>query len=79
MDPDYCDRIEELMDWAQAWAQDLEEIYNKADVHSINTSKGDSLDVGVFSDNCKVKVFSFWRLQSWLIWAGESVQKANRL
>ena len=42
------------MDKAQAWSQDIEELYNKADVHSINTSKGDSLDVGVFS---KVTIF----------------------
>ena len=49
MDPDYCDGIEELMDGVQKWAQDIEEIYNKAEVHSINTSKGDSLEVGVFS------------------------------
>ena len=28
MDPDYCDRIDELMDRAQAWAQDIEEIYS---------------------------------------------------
>ena len=38
MDPDYCDRIEELMDRAQAWVQDIEEIHNKAEVHSINAS-----------------------------------------
>ena len=49
MDPDFCDRIVELMDGAHAWSQDIEEIYNKAEVHSINTSKGDSLEVGVFS------------------------------
>ena len=29
MDPAYSDRIEELMDREQAWAQDIEEIYNK--------------------------------------------------
>ena len=39
MDPVYCDRIGELMDDAQAWCQDIEELYNKAEVHSINTSK----------------------------------------
>ena len=47
------------MDKAQAWSQDIEELYNKADVHSINTSKGDAVDVGVFSDNSKVTVFEF--------------------
>ena len=49
MDPDYCDRIEVMLDRAQTWAQDNKELYNKADVHSINTSTGDAIDV--FSDN----------------------------
>ena len=51
MDPEYCDGIGDLMDRAQAWCLDIEELYNKAKVHSINTSKGDASDVGVFSDN----------------------------
>ena len=59
MDPEYCDQIGELMDDAQAWCQDIEELYNKAGVHSINTSKGDSVDVGIFSDNSKVTGFEF--------------------
>ena len=80
MDPAYSDRIEELMDREQAWAQDIEEIYNKAEVHSINTSKGDSMDVGVFSDNSKVTVFEFLEPAelAHLGW-GNSVQKANCL
>ena len=51
MDPKYCDRIGELMDRAQAWCHDIEELYNKAEVHSTNTSKGYASDVGIFSDN----------------------------
>ena len=30
---------------------DRERDFNKAEVHSINTSKGDTEDVGMFSDN----------------------------
>ena len=75
VDSGYCDRIKNLMDKAQAWAMDIEEIYNKAEIHSINTSKGDSLDVGVFSNNSKVTVFEFWNLQSLLTWDGEAVYK----
>ena len=59
MDPEYCDRIEYLMDKAQTWCQYIEELYNKAEVHSINTSKGDAADIGAFSDNPKVTVFEF--------------------
>ena len=80
MDPEYCDRIEDLMDRAQAWPQDIEELYNKAEVHSINTSKGDAADVGVMSDNSNVTVFVFLESAelAYLGW-GNSVQKANRL
>ena len=51
MDSEYCDRIGKLMDKAQAWCLDIEELYNKAEVHSINTSKGDAANVGIFADN----------------------------
>ena len=59
---------------------DIEEIYNKAEIHSINTSKGDSLDVGVFSNNSRVTVFEFleYTVLAYLGW-GNSVQKSNRL
>ena len=73
MDSEYCDRIGELTDRAQAWCLDFEELYNKAEVHSINTSKGDASDVGVFSDSSQVTVFlNSLNLQSWFIWDGES-------
>ena len=50
-DPMYCNGIGELMDRAQAWCLDIEELYKKVEVHSINTSKGDASDVVVFLDN----------------------------
>ena len=45
MDSEYCDRIGEFMDRAQAWCLDIEELYNKAKVYSIKSSKGDASDV----------------------------------
>ena len=73
-------RIGELMDDALAWCQDIEEFYNKAEVHSINTFKGDAADVWKFSDNSKVNIFEFLESAelAYLGW-GNSVQKANRL
>ena len=58
---------------------DIEELYNKAAVHSINTSKGDLSDVGVFSDNSQVTVFGFLESAelAYLGW-GDSIQKANQ-
>ena len=55
-------------------------MYNKAEIHSINTSKGDTADVGIFSDNAKVTVYEFLEAAeiAYLGW-GNSVQKANRL
>ena len=59
MDAEYCDGIGDLMDRAQACCLDIEELYNKAEVHSINTSKEDASDVGVLSDNSQITVLEF--------------------
>ena len=50
----YCNKVGEVMDDSQAWCMSIEEMYNKAKVHSINTSKGYTAEVGIFSDNAKV-------------------------
>ena len=59
MDSRYCDMINDLLDEAENWCLRVEVLYNKAEIHSINTSKGDTADVGVFSDNAKVTVYEF--------------------
>ena len=80
MNFNYCDSINELLDNAENWCLRVEELYNKAEIHSINTLKGDTADVGVFSDNAKVTVYEFLEAAeiAYLGW-GNSVQKANRL
>ena len=40
MDEDYCDVINDLLDRAESWCRRIEELYNKAEVHSINSSLG---------------------------------------
>ena len=57
MNPEYIDKIEILMDQAQAWCLDIEDLYNKTEVHSINTSKGDTANVGIFYDNSQITIF----------------------
>ena len=47
------------MDKAQTWCLKIEDLYNRTEVHSINTSKGDVADVGIFSDNSQITVFEF--------------------
>ena len=68
------------MDDAQTWCMNIEEMYNRAEVHPINTSKGETADVGIFSGNAKVTVFEFLEAAelAYLGW-GNSTQKANRL
>ena len=80
MDSGYCDAINDLLDDAENWCLRVEVLYNKAEIHSINTSKGDTADVGTFSDNAKVSVYEFLEAAeiAYLGW-GNSVQKANRL
>ena len=80
MDLEYCDRIKVLMDQTQNWCLNIEDLYNKTEVHSINTLKGHAADVGVFSDNSQITVFKFLEAAELanLGW-DNSVQKATRL
>ena len=80
MDSNYCDDMDNLMDKAQTWCLEIEQEYNRAEVHSINISKGDTEDVGIFSDSSQTTVFEFLESAelAYLGW-GNSVQKANRL
>ena len=55
----YCDHISDLMDTAENWCLRVEKLYNKAEIHSINSSKGDTNDVGIFSDNANVTFYEF--------------------
>ena len=51
-----------------------------AEFHSINTSKGDNTEVGVFSDNAEITIFEFLETAEWAyLGKGNSAQKANRL
>ena len=68
------------MDQAQNWCLNIEDFYNKTEVNSINTSKGDAADVGMFSDNSQITVFKFLEAAELAyLGRGNSVQKANRL
>ena len=76
----YCDTISDLMDRAQGWSLQVETAYNEAEVHSINTSKGDDTEVGVFSDNAEITIFEFLETAELAyLGKGNSAQKANRL
>ena len=80
MDTQYCDVVNDLLDEAESCCSKVEELYNRAEIHSINMSKGDIADIGMFSDNSKIIVYEFLEAAeiAYLGW-GNSVQKANRL
>ena len=79
-DPEYIDFIEDLMDRAGNWCVKIEELYNKAEIHSINSSKGDTNDVGIFSDNAKVTIYEFFNsAEIAYMGRGNSVQRTYRL
>ena len=73
-DPEYIYFIEDLMDRAEGWCVKIEEI------HSINSSKGDTNDVEVFSDYAKVTIYEFLNSAeiAYMGW-GNSIQRANRI
>ena len=77
---EYCDEVNEFLDYAENWCLKVEEMYNTGEVHSINTSKGDIADVGIFSDNATMTVYEFLEAAeiAYLGW-GNSTQKANRM
>ena len=70
---EYCDEVNEFLDY-------VHEMYNTAEVHSINTSKGDTADVRIFSDNATMTIYEFLEAaeMEYLGW-GNSTQKANRM
>ena len=80
VDMQYCEGIDVLLDEAETWCSKVEELYNDAEIHSINMSKGDVADIGMFSDNTKITVYEFLEAAeiAYLGW-GNSIQKENRL
>lgn len=78
MDGEYCDHIIELLDAAENWCLRIEELYNKAEIHS-TLLKGILMMSGSFLI-MPLSLSEF--LQSaelaYLGW-GNSIQKANRL
>ena len=58
------------MDNAQAWCMNIEDMYNKAEVHSINTSKGHTADVEFFLIMLKRQYLNFLKQMSLPILVG---------
>ena len=81
IDSVYCDKISALLDRAEIWSLRMVQAYTDSDVHSISSnSKGDTVDVGVFSDNSEKSVFEFFESVelAYMGW-GNNRQKASKL
>ena len=55
----YVDQVSTTLVDASEWCLRIEALYAKMEIHSINNSKGDTLNVGVFADNVGKSVYEF--------------------
>ena len=50
-DPDYIEEVTEILIEATNWCLIVESLSSKMEIHSINNTKGDTLEIGIFTDN----------------------------
>ena len=51
MDTEYVDEVSTILISASNWCLSVEELYSKMEIHSITKTKGDTSEVGIFTDN----------------------------
>ena len=51
MESKFCEKVENLLEKAQLWCLNIDELYIKTEMHSINTSKGNPADVSQSRDH----------------------------
>ena len=56
---EYVDEVSTTLVEAREWCLRIETLYAKMEIHSINNSKGDTSDVGIFTDNVGKSVYEF--------------------
>ena len=56
---EYVDEVSTTLVEASEWCLRIEALYAKMEIHSINNSKGDTSDVGIFTDNVGKSVYEF--------------------
>ena len=59
MNIEFFNDISNLLQTAGAWCLDVEAKYAKMEVHAVNTSRGDTRDVGIFKDNFEQTIYEF--------------------
>ena len=75
VDSECCDKINDLLDDAENWCLRVEVLYNKAEIHSINTSKGDTAEGRYFLIMPKLPFMNSLKLLRLHIWAGGTLSR----
>ena len=77
---DYMSTIKAMLQDANDWILHVERIYSSSEAHAINTSKGDTTSIGVFSNNADKTVFEFFEeVELCLLGWGTGKQRATQL
>ena len=80
MDEEYVDEISAILVSATEWCLQVEGMYSKMEIHSITNTKGDTSEVGIFTDNATRTVYEFLQdVELAIMGWGSQAQRANRL
>ena len=77
---EFYNEISNLLQVAGAWCLDVEAKYAKMEIHAVNTSKGDTRDVGVSKENFEQTIYEFLdKLEAGCGGWGTSKQRGDKL
>ena len=80
MDSIYVDEVSRILVQASSWCLEIEELYSRMEIHSITNTKGDTSDVGIFSDNSTRTIYEFLQdVELAIMGWGNKQQRANKL
>ena len=80
MDTEYVDEVSTILVSASNWCLSVEELYSRMEIHSITNTKGDTSEVGIFTDNSSRTVYEFLQdVELAIMGWGSQAQRANRL
>jgi len=72
--------VKDLLDQANNWILQVEIIYSNSEAHAISNSKGDTSNIGTFTDNAEKTVYEFLdEIEIGLLGWGTSRQRAAQL
>ena len=79
-DNNFVSSVKNLLDQANDWILQVKIIYSNTEAHAVSNSKGDILNVGIFTDNAEKTVYEFLdEIEIGLLGWGTSRQHAAQL